>query len=36
MSAKKKETQLRRLDIVISSAQKGEKIPMLKVARKDK
>ena len=36
MSAKQKETQLRRLSIVISSSEKGEKIPMLKVARKDK
>jgi len=34
MSAKKEETQLRRLNILIDSSEKGEKIPPLKWTKK--
>jgi uncharacterized protein YdeI (YjbR/CyaY-like superfamily) len=34
MSAKKEETRIRRLDILIQSSEKGEKIPQLDISRK--
>jgi uncharacterized protein YdeI (YjbR/CyaY-like superfamily) len=36
MSAKREDTRMRRLDVLISSAEKGEKIPQLNISKKDK
>jgi uncharacterized protein YdeI (YjbR/CyaY-like superfamily) len=36
MSAKKEETQLRRLEILIKSSEKREKIPPLRIGKKEK
>ncbi|UCH66242.1 MAG: YdeI/OmpD-associated family protein, partial [Ignavibacterium sp.] len=36
MSAKKEETQLRRLDILINSSEEGKKIPPLNISKKGK
>lgn len=36
MSAKKEETQLRRLDILIKSSEEGEKVPPLRIGKNEK
>ena len=36
MSAKKEETQLRRLDIIIKSSDEGKKLPLLRIGKKEK